>query len=73
MHLIFPANFLLQCLKGQQIVAEDKAVVEDIVVCDAMRSVVGLFGIFKKDARLQPWPVPLPNPSQFKFLLLFTH
>ena len=67
MHLIFPVNSCLQRFEGEEVVSEDKTVVENVVVCDAMRSVVRLFRVFKKDARLQPWPVLLPNPRQFEF------
>ncbi len=63
MHLIFPVNSFLQRLESQQIVSEDKTVVENVVVCHSVRSVVRLFRVFKKDARLQPWLVLLPNPG----------
>ncbi len=61
--LYLSRKLLFQCLEGEEIVSKDKAVVEDIVVCDSMWSVIGVLRVFKKDPRLQPWPVLLPNPG----------
>jgi len=65
--LDFPRELLLQRLEGEEVIPENKTVVEDIVVCDAVQSVVRFIRFFKKDARLQSWPILLPNPGQFKF------
>lgn len=63
-------ELLFEGFKGKQVVAEDKSVVEQIVVGYTVLRVIGLFHIFKKDTGLQLWPVLLPNPHQFQFLLL---
>ena len=60
-------ELLFQRLEGEEIVAEDEAVIEEIVVRNAMFGVMGLLGVLQQDARLQPWPVLLPDPSQFEF------
>lgn len=59
-------------VESEQIVAEDDPVVEEVVIGGTMRSVIRLRRIFEQDARVQPGPVLLPNPSQFQFLL-FRH
>jgi hypothetical protein len=64
--LDLPCKLLLQRLEGEEIISKDKAVVEYIVVCDSVWGVIRSFRVFKKDARLQPWPVLLPNPGQFE-------
>ena len=53
-------------LGDAQVVAEDEAVVEQIVVGDAMRGVAGLLRVLQQDARLQPRPILLPDPDQFE-------
>jgi len=65
--LDLPRELLLQRFKGKEVIPKDKAIVKDIVVCDTVWSVIGFLRVFKKDARLQPRPVLLPNPCQFKF------
>ena len=62
-------KLLFQSFKREQIVAEDEAVIEEVVVRDALLSVIRLVRVFEQDARLQPGPVLLPNPRQFQFLL----
>jgi hypothetical protein len=62
-------ELLFERFEGEQIVAEDEAVVEAVVVRDAMLGVIRLLRVFEQDARLQPRPVLLSNPSQLQFLL----
>ena len=62
------SKFLLQRLLCQQVIAEDEAVVEQVVLGDAMRGVVGFFRIFKQDAGFKSRAVFLTNPGEFKFL-----
>ena len=51
------------------VAAKDQPVVEDVVFGDPMRGVMGERRVFEQDTRLQPRPLLLPNPGQFKFLL----
>ena len=60
-------KLLFQRFEGQQIVAEDETVVEQVVIRDAMRGVIRLLRVFEQDARFQPRPVLLPDPGQFEF------
>jgi hypothetical protein len=50
-------ELLLQSFKREQIVPKDQPIVEDVVLGDAMLGVIGLFGIFEQDARLQLGPL----------------
>ena len=52
--LDFASKLLFQCLKGKEVVAKDKSVIEDVMVGDAMRGVAGLVRAFQENARLQP-------------------
>ncbi len=61
---------LFQRLQRQQVIPKDQLVVEDVTVSDPLSSMVRLLGIPKKDARLQPRPVLLPDPRKFKLLML---
>ena len=45
------AKFLFQCFQRQQVVAKDEAIIENIVIADAVFGVVGLFRIFQQN----PW------------------
>ena len=65
-------ELLFERFEGEQIVAKDEPVIEAVVVRDALLGVIRLLRVFEQDARLQPGPVLLPNPSQFQFLL-FRH
>jgi len=58
-----PGKLLLQREKA---IAEDQAVVEDVVFADAMRCVIGELRILDENARLQLWPILLPNPRQLR-------
>ena len=63
-------ELLFERFEGEEIVAEDEAVIEEVVIRDAVLGVIRLLRVFEQDAWLQPWPVLLPNPGQFEFLLL---
>src|ERR1035441_7974422 len=63
-------ELLFERFEGEEIVAEDEAVIEEVVVRDAMPGVIRFLRVFEEDARLQPGPVFLPNPSEFEFLFL---
>jgi hypothetical protein len=45
-------KFLFQCLQGEQIVTEDKSVIEAIRLTHSMLGVVAFVWVFKKNARL---------------------
>ena len=71
--LYFAGEFLLQRFEREQIVAKDEPVIEPVIVRDAVLGVIGFLRVFEQDARLQPGPVFLPDPRQFKFLFFGTH
>jgi hypothetical protein len=60
-------ELLFERFEGEQIVAEDEAVIEVVVVRDPLLGVIRILRVFEQDARLQPGPVLFPNPSQFQF------
>lgn len=62
-------EFLFERLEGEQVVTKDKAVVEDVVVGDAVRGVARLLAILQQDARLQLRPALFANPGEFEFSL----
>lgn len=66
--LYFSRILLLQCFERQQVVPMDKHIVEDVILTDALRGMVGLVGIFNEDTRLQLRTLIFPDPSEFKFL-----
>jgi hypothetical protein len=70
--LNFAGEFLLQGFEGEQIVAKDEAVIEPVIIRDAVLGVIGFLRVFEQDARLQAGPVFLADPRQFKFLF-FDH
>ena len=51
------SKLLFEGFEGEEIVAEDEAVVEKVAVRHAMVSVIGLIGIFQQDERLQFLPI----------------
>lgn len=63
-------KLLFECFQRQQVVAEDQAIVELIVLGHSGRSVIRLLGIFEKDAWFQAWSVFFADPRQFEFLFL---
>ena len=64
------AKLMFQCLQGQQVVAEDQPVVEQILLCHPITRMVRQILILQQDARLQSRPILLANPGQFEFLFL---
>lgn len=56
-----------QCFQGQQVVAENQAVVELVVLAHPLRSVIRLLRILQQNPRLQFRPVLFPDPGQFQF------
>ena len=63
-------KLLLQGLQGQQVVAEDQPVVEQIRLRHPMPGMVRQRLILQQNTRLQPRPLLLANPGQLKFLFL---
>jgi len=59
-----------QRVQRQEVVAEDQAVVEEVVLGHSDCSVVRLLRIFQKDAWFQAWSVLFADPRQFEFLFL---
>src|SRR5690606_34173856 len=69
--LDLPCEFLLQGLQRQQVVPEDEAVVEVLVLRPAAaRGVVGELGVFEEDARLQAGALVLADPGELQLGLL---
>lgn len=58
---------LPQCFEHKQVISDDQPVIEDVVVGDPVRSMVGLLRVLQENARLQLRPVLLFNPSEFEF------
>ncbi len=68
-----PSKLLLQCLQGQQIIAEDKPVVEDILVRHPVRRMIRLLRVLQQNPRLQPRPILFSDPGEFKLLFFSCH
>lgn len=66
-------EFLFERLERKQVVSEDEAVIEAVLVGNPMRGVVGLLAILQQDARFQLRPVLFPNPGEFEFLTVVAH
>jgi hypothetical protein len=66
--LDLPRELRFQGLEREQVVPEDQAVVEEVVLGDPLARVVGLRGVLEEDARLQARPVLLADPGEFEFL-----
>lgn len=49
----------------------DEHVVEDVILTDALRGMIGLFGFFNEDTRFQLRTLILPDPSEFKFFVFW--
>jgi hypothetical protein len=56
-------KFLFQGFKGQEVVAEDEAVVEDVFFTGTAPGVVTFGGIFQQDAGFQAGTVFLADPG----------
>jgi hypothetical protein len=63
------SELLLEGFERKEVVAENEAAIEKVVIGYALHRVIGLLRILKQDARLQPGPALLPNPRQFQLLL----
>src|SRR2546429_8087300 len=61
-------ELLLQRLQREQVVAKDQAVIEKVVVREAVSRVVGLLRVFQEDTRLQLRSDLLSDPGQFELL-----
>lgn len=61
-------EFLFERFQCQEVVTKNEAVIKNIVVGDAMWSVIGFFWLFQQNTWFQLWPVLLANPGQFQFL-----
>lgn len=66
-------ELLFERFEGKEVVAENKSVVEDVVVRDSVLRVVRLLWVLQQDARLQLRPVFLPDPGEFELGLLISH
>ena len=56
-------ELLLQRLEGEEIVAEDEAVIEVVLVRHPVRGVIRFRRVLQQDARLQLGPRLLPDPG----------
>jgi hypothetical protein len=56
-------KFLFQGLEGQEVVAEDKAVVEDVFFAGAAPGMVTFGGVFQQDAGFQAGAVFFADPG----------
>src|SRR5574337_1261759 len=63
-------ELLFQRFQREQVVAEDEPAIEQIVIGDPVRGVIRFLRVLQQNARLQPRPVPLPDPREFEFWLL---
>ncbi len=66
-------KLLLQRLQPQQVVTKDQSIVEDVILSNAMRRMIRKRRVFEQNPRLQPRPVLLSNPSQFKLVFAPCH
>jgi hypothetical protein len=55
-------KFLFQGFEGQEVVAEDEAVVEDVFLAGAVLGVVTSGGVFQQDAGFEAGAVFLADP-----------
>jgi len=65
-------ELLFERFEGEEIVAKHEAVVEKVVVREAVLGVIRLLWVIEQDARLKPRTHVLADPSQLE-LLLFVH
>ena len=71
--LNFTSELLFQRFEGEEIVAEDEAVIEKVVVGNAVLGVVGVLRVLQQNPRLQLRPVLLSDPGEFQFSALIAH
>ena len=55
---------LLEGFEGEEVVAMNEHIVEDIVIRHSFIRMIAFFGIFDKNPRLQLRPLLLPHPHQ---------
>jgi len=60
-------ELLLQSFQRQHVVTKDQAIVEDIILGHALRSVMRLVRVFQQDAWFQPRALVFADPGEFKF------
>ncbi len=68
-----PRELLFERLESKQVIPEDESVIEQVVVGDPVRRMVGLLRVFQQNPRLQLRPVLLADLSEFEFLLSVAH
>ena len=66
-------EFLFESFEGEEVVAEDEAVIEQVVVGDAVLGVVGPLRVLLQNPRLQPRSVLLTDPGEFEFRAIRAH
>jgi hypothetical protein len=59
----FAGEFLFQGFEGQEVVAEDEAVVEYVFFAGAVLGVAAFGGVLQQDARFEAGAVFLANPG----------
>jgi hypothetical protein len=71
--LNLPRELLLQRFQRKEVISEDQPIIENVMVAYAVLRMIRLLRLFEQNARLQPRPVLLPNPCQFKLLFILNH
>jgi hypothetical protein len=59
----FAGKFLFQGFEGEEVVAEDEAVVEDVFFAGAVLGVAAFGGVFQQDAGFEAGVVFLADPG----------
>jgi hypothetical protein len=59
----FTGKFLFQGFEGQEVVAKDETVVEDVFFADAVLGVVTFGGVFQQDAGFEAGAVFFADPG----------
>jgi hypothetical protein len=66
-------QLLFKRLEGEEVVSENKPVIEQVVVGDTVLGVIRPLRILQQNPRLQPRPVLLADPGEFQFALMIGH
>jgi hypothetical protein len=66
-------KFLFEGLESEKVVPEDEPVIENIVLSQPVRRMIGLFRVLKQNPRFQLRPVLLPDPCEFEFGFMIDH
>jgi hypothetical protein len=61
--LYLAGKFLFQGFEGQEVIAEDEAVIEDVFFAGAVFGVVAFGGVFQQDAGFEAGAVFLADPG----------